>query len=210
MFSFLKKSPKKPAYKENVWVSKAYKYQGLYEDIKETINLGGKTLIFTHFAKTYEEIAFVLEQMSVNFYRFQKGDDTAILSFNQVAVFQADTLQSHTIKQLQSLIVPKSDRFCIIEHFPMREHDDTLLDTLAEINVEVKPTFYISLDDAVLKPFIGENLAEMLEKLGMKPEECISHPLVAKSIVNVQEKLEKQAKNNKMTYSVEEWLKTNL
>lgn len=212
MFSWFNKSVKRPDYTEKVWVSKPYKYQGLYEDVQETIKLGGKAFIFTHFKKTLEEIAFVLEQKKVNFYKFSRDDNTAILSFRQVAIFQADVLQNddRLKKLLREFVSSKADRFCIVEHFPLRKNDDDLLYALSEVKEDLKPTFYIGLDDAVLKPFIGNNLVEVLEKLGMKPEESISHPLVTKSIANVQEKVEKQAKGNKEAYSVEEWLKANL
>ena len=211
MFSWLKKTPKRPPYNEKVWISKAYKYQGLYNDIQEIIKNGGKIFIFTHFEKTSEEVAFILEQMKINHYLFEKEDNTAILSFQQVAIFHAISIQSsEIIKHLQSFAAHSSLCFYIIEHFPLQQGDDNLLTTLTEINPAIKPTFYTALDDPTLKPFITDTLTQTLEKLGLKPEESISHPLVSKAIIKVQEKLEKQVKGEKIAYSVEDWLKSNL
>lgn len=174
MFSFFKKSPKKPEYTENVWTEKAYKYQALHQDMLNAIDSGEKVFIFTHFEKTLKEICFVLEQMKVNFYQFSKGDDTSIISFNQVVIFQADALQKNTIHQLQRLPSHAPALFYIIEHFPIRQNDEELLATLFEISPRSKPIFYISLDDAVLQQFVTTNLKQILEKLGIKPEESIN------------------------------------
>jgi hypothetical protein len=210
MFSFFKKTAKKAEFEEKVWTEKAYKYQAMYQDLKEITANGGKVLILTHFEKTFEEICFVLEQMQVSFYKFVKGDNTAILSLNQVAVFQADALYNANVQSLQAIFSQIHAQFFVIEHFPLKKNDDDLFETLLKIAPKAKVVFYTSLEDALLHQFVTENMKQMLEKLGHQPEESISHTMISKSIANAQEKIGKQARGSRQTYSAEEWFKTNL
>ncbi len=50
--------------------------------------------------------------------------------------------------------------------------------------------FYLSLEDTLMKIFTSERVANMMRKLGMKPGEPITHPLVTRAIENAQRKLE--------------------
>jgi preprotein translocase subunit SecA len=211
MFSLLKKlfsSP--PIIPEKVWAMKAYKYQGLYQDTLQAHKNGEKVLIFTQFEKTLEEACFVLEQKKVNFYRFSKGDEVAILNFHQLAVFQVNALQKNTIKDLQSLLHQAPVQLFIIEHHPLRANDEELIAILREIAPQSEPIFYTSLEDAVLAQFATDNLKQLLEKLGMKPDESFQHKLISNAIIEAQKKLASQARGNRITYSAEEWLKANL
>ncbi|WP_367605570.1 preprotein translocase subunit SecA [Legionella sp. W05-934-2] len=50
--------------------------------------------------------------------------------------------------------------------------------------------FYLSLEDTLMRIFTSERVANMMRKLGMKPGEPITHPLVTRAIENAQRKLE--------------------
>lgn len=50
--------------------------------------------------------------------------------------------------------------------------------------------FYLSLDDALMRIFASERVANLMRRLGMKPGEPIEHALVTKAIENAQRKLE--------------------
>ncbi len=50
--------------------------------------------------------------------------------------------------------------------------------------------FYLSLDDALMRIFASERVANLMRRLGMKPGEPIEHVLVTKAIENAQRKLE--------------------
>lgn len=51
-------------------------------------------------------------------------------------------------------------------------------------------TFYLSLDDNLMRIFTSERVAGVMKRLGMKPGEPIMHPLVTRAIENAQRKLE--------------------
>ena len=50
--------------------------------------------------------------------------------------------------------------------------------------------FYLSLEDNLVRIFIGEKLKTLLNKLNISDDESISHPLINKSIENAQKRVE--------------------
>ncbi len=50
--------------------------------------------------------------------------------------------------------------------------------------------FYLSLDDALMRIFASEKMANMMKRLGMKRGEAIEHPWVTRAIENAQRKVE--------------------
>lgn len=50
--------------------------------------------------------------------------------------------------------------------------------------------FYLSMEDALMRIFASERVANMMRKLGMKPGEAIEHPWVTRAIANAQRKVE--------------------
>ncbi|WP_085017375.1 preprotein translocase subunit SecA [Cronobacter sakazakii] len=50
--------------------------------------------------------------------------------------------------------------------------------------------FYLSMEDALMRIFASDRVANMMRKLGMKPGEAIEHPWVTKAIANAQRKVE--------------------
>ncbi len=55
-----------------------------------------------------------------------------------------------------------------------------------------RSSFFISLDDELMRLFGGENFKSMMSKVGMKPGEPIYHPLLNKTIENAQKKVEER------------------
>ncbi len=52
--------------------------------------------------------------------------------------------------------------------------------------------FFLSLEDDLMRIFGSKRLDNMLQKLGIRPEEAISHPWVSKAIEKAQKKVEEQ------------------
>jgi preprotein translocase subunit SecA len=50
--------------------------------------------------------------------------------------------------------------------------------------------FYLSMEDALMRIFASERIANMMRKLGMEKGEAIEHPWVTRSIENAQRKVE--------------------
>jgi len=52
--------------------------------------------------------------------------------------------------------------------------------------------FFVSLDDDLMKMFAGETTMKLLARLGMKEGDAIEHPILSKSIVRAQRKVEER------------------
>jgi len=50
--------------------------------------------------------------------------------------------------------------------------------------------FYISLEDDLMRLFGGDNIKNLMDKLGLEEDQPIEHPLITKSIENAQKKVE--------------------
>jgi len=210
MFSFFKKQPSKPTYEESVWIEQSHKYQGLIEDVTAAGQGGETTLIFAHFAQTVAEVVAALSSAKIGFQAYTMTDRPTDLMTAKVLVVQADILQAPALYALKPLVARGTVRFALADHYPLLSKDLALLETLFTLAPAVKPMFYTSLEDETLKRFISGDLKQMLEKLGMKPDERINHSLVNRSIANAQEKIEKTAHGDRPARSAEEWMTMNL
>jgi preprotein translocase subunit SecA len=70
--------------------------------------------------------------------------------------------------------------------------------------------FFVGLDEPLMHAFGGERIAKLMDQLGMGADEVIQHPMVDRSIVRAQQKLQKAAPNAVPTRSPEEWFASNL
>ena len=64
-----------------------------------------------------------------------------------------------------------------------------------------KTTFFLSLDDDLLRIFGSDKLDGMLSKLGLKDGESIAHPWVSKALERAQGKVEARNFDLKEKYS---------
>ncbi|MEO8713261.1 MAG: hypothetical protein ABI405_14110, partial [Parafilimonas sp.] len=69
---------------------------------------------------------------------------------------------------------------------------------------------YSSLDEPLFNYFGGEKIAVLLEKTGMKEDECIQHALVTTALKNAQEKIAKKILIEQTTQSAADWFSRNM
>ncbi len=210
MFSFFKKQPKKPSYEESVWIEQRNKYQGLVEDVTAAGQAGETALIFAHFAHTIAEVVAALSSAKIGYQAYTMTDRPTDLTVAKVLVVQADILQAPALYALKPMVARGTVRFALADHHPLLSKDLALLETLFTLAPAVKPMFYTSLEDAILKRFITDDFKQLLEKMGMKPDERINHAMVNRSIANAQEKIGATAHGDRPARSAEEWMTLNL
>jgi hypothetical protein len=88
-----------------------------------------------------------------------------------------------------------------LEHYPLFSKEDNLLAGKKSGNV----WFFSSFDDAVLKVF-GSNISSVMKRMGMAEDECIEHPMISKSIINAQKKMESKSRYDFQAKSGDEWI----
>ena len=70
-------------------------------------------------------------------------------------------------------------------HNASRAADDGITRFADQLGAQATTAFHVSLEDALLEPFVG-SLVPMLEKLGIKEDEALSHAFVTRAIRNCQ------------------------
>jgi len=93
-----------------------------------------------------------------------------------------------------------------IEHYPLHEKELALVQSLQL----QKAIVYSSLDEPLFKQMGSDKVIPMMKMMGMKANEAIEHPLVAKSVVSAQEKIAAKVTVEMAAESQGEWVERNL
>lgn len=183
------KSKKEIIIKDIVWKNETIKYKWIVDKIK-TLN---KVVLIYFFEDTKSEM---IEALSNNSFTEH------ITGSEKIAITPANTI-------LKSLSL--HDRTPIfIEHFPSYKAEQEILNYLLN-NLSIKEiTFYVSLEDELLKHFGSERIVQMLEKMGFQDDEALEHNMISKSILNAQKKIDEQVKFGTNTRNSKDWFKMNL
>lgn len=92
-----------------------------------------------------------------------------------------------------------------LEHFPLAATELELIKNWNITQVDI----YSALDEPLLQRFGGEEIRNMLLKMGVKPDEIIEHPLVSKAIENARKKLAEKVNFPSAASSQAEWFLKN-
>lgn len=92
-----------------------------------------------------------------------------------------------------------------MEHYPMKSKEQQFLEALGIKEV----IFLTALDEPLLKPFGGEKLIGIMEKMGLKEDEAIEHKMITQSIATAQEKIESKVSIEHSARSAAEWMERN-
>ncbi|MDX2304794.1 MAG: hypothetical protein NW226_18430 [Microscillaceae bacterium] len=209
MFSFFKKN-KKPQIPTEVmvWMTWEAKYQGLVSDINNYLSSGTPLGLVAFFSRTLFELEEILKSQKVSFHRLDRVSERA--STEKIPLVQANLLDEF-VNQSRN---PFGDRspavFLIAEQYPIYSPEARLLENLAMLTPQAKAYIYTDLESPLMKAFGVEQLVSLMERLGMKPNDCIKHAFVNKSISNAQKKLEAKVESEINTDSMQAWFSKNI
>jgi len=102
-------------------------------------------------------------------------------------------------------------RILFVEHFPLARAEAAALGVIAEIGATHphQVRFFVGLDDPMMMAFGGERIIALMERLGMAPDEVISHPMVSQAVVTAQRRLERRLTATQPADSDAEWFRLN-
>jgi hypothetical protein len=147
---------------------------------REMISLNSETLLVAWFPETFLSIA-----------------DSLNLASDQRNLLLAKDLPSHSTHGRMVVFA---------EHYPLPSTEQQLFKQMAFKDVPVLS----SLDEPMFSYFGGEKLIEIMQKLGMRENEVISHSFVTKAIANAQRKIGQKVKIENHADSQQEWFTKNL
>lgn len=90
-----------------------------------------------------------------------------------------------------------------IEHFPLQEEEQTTFKAMGLAEAIV----YSALDEPLFRIFKGERMIQLMQQMGMQPEECIENNMISAAIKRAQEKISKKAMIITSARSQSDWLK---
>jgi len=213
MFFFKKKTATKRL-DDKVRTTKPFKYKGIAEQVQTANSAGDYSLIICFFQQSVDEIKNTFSSKSLNFktidYVGNAGDIHAFAEYKTFLLSAEVVLNSQEIKYFLQKHKEFNIQVFIAEHYPMLSHEKRVTDLLDSlIDLKLNYCFFSALDEPLFKVFGGERITAVIEKLGMKEDETISHSMITKSIQNAQEKIEKQVNLERKANSAEEWFRMN-
>ena len=90
-------------------------------------------------------------------------------------------------------------------HF-LRQHDDAIIDFANTLRKPCRVTFYLSLEDPLMKVFAGEWVKGVLERMGANESTLIESAMVARRIRQAQGKFAGRPEPRGAVHSAEDWL----
>ncbi len=92
-----------------------------------------------------------------------------------------------------------------LEHYPLRSKEETLMQ-----DWKTKQVYFLNaMDEPLLAHAGGQQIIDLMKKMGMADDERIENSLVSSSIITVQKKLEKSVPFESTASSSEEWFRRN-
>jgi len=95
------------------------------------------------------------------------------------------------------------------ERHPLPSVDDRLEEFADELPCRCRFSHHVSLEDAVIKAFVGDWVRNMLTQMGMKKDEAIESHMVSRRIRVAQQKNEGRSFDTVYAESAAEWLEKN-
>lgn len=168
-----------------VWLSDAARLNGILREVERLVKQGCSVVVVAWTLPTFDHMARALDQYKPLLCRDLFGFDALrarLARAGTVAVALAYTLSSD-VKTLTDLPVV----LLVYGQNDMRATDDAIVRFADLVGPNVRVAFHLSLDDALLKDYIGK-LKSLLIGLDVPPDEAMSHPMVTRAIAGAQAK----------------------
>lgn len=98
----------------------------------------------------------------------------------------------------------------VAERHPLRSKDKHVVEFAGELPGKAQVAFHLSLEDALLKAFLGPQIEQLLRQLGMDENESIDSRMVSRRIAAAQKKIAATTFGDSDARSAEEWLAANV
>jgi hypothetical protein len=101
-------------------------------------------------------------------------------------------------------------RIVVGERHFLRSADEEIVRFAGSLNHPCRLAFHLSLDEPLMRLFVGDWVRNMLSGLGMTESNPISNPMITRRIKAAQAGLAKQVTDERKAASAQEWLRLNL
>ena len=178
---------------DRIWLPQNAKINGIKQQIRPQTD-SAAILLVAHFKETLQQLRAIAA-----------GDNSG----TPVQLVLAENLTSDITSRLNTDETSTID-LIVAERHPLKSADDALMLFAQDLSCRCRVAYHLSLEDPVVKLFVGEFVEKMLESLGMKEDEPIESQMVSRRIRAAQQKNEERAFGNSRAFSAAEWLESNM
>jgi hypothetical protein len=206
-WDWLRPKPPRTSEADRIWLTKTVKLAGLATEVAAAV---GPVLVLAHFPHSLREVqealtgvgfpgetlggvlgpAEVLQRLSGS------GPGTPVYALVS-QLRPGDTSTSEDERTLQVYVAER--------HF-LREHDDRVKQFADALGPKIAITFFLSLDEPLMRAFAGGWVTDVLRRLGIRETEAIESAMVQRRIEAAQRKYAASAQGDEKSESAEEWL----
>ena len=180
-----------------IYKTKKAKYKAVIEAIKEANAKGQPVLVGTTSIAQSEELSIVLKQsgiqhnvLNAKYHEMEAqiisgaGQKGAVTIATNMAGRGTDIVLGEGVAELGGLHIIGTERH------ESRRIDNQLRGRAGRQGDNGSSRFYLSLEDDLMRLFGSDNIASIMDKLGMDENEPIEHQLITRSIEQAQKKVE--------------------
>ena len=180
-----------------IYKTKRAKYKAVANTVAEIHATGQPVLIGTTSIVQSEELSALLKQrgiphnvLNAKFHEKEAeiikdaGQLNAVTIATNMAGRGTDIMLGEGVKELGGLAIVGTERH------ESRRIDNQLRGRAGRQGDPGTSRFYLSLEDDLLRLFAADNIAKVMDKLGMEEDEPIEHTLITHSIEHAQKKVE--------------------
>lgn len=180
-----------------IYKTKRAKYKAVVEEIAELNAKGQPVLVGTTSIAQSEELSEMLKRRNVEHNVLNaKFHEMEAQIVSQAGQFGAVTIATNMAGRGTDIVlgegVPEVGGLHIIgtERHESRRIDNQLRGRAGRQGDPGSSRFYLSLEDDLMRLFGADNIASIMDKLGMEEDEPIEHSLITRSIEQAQKKVE--------------------
>lgn len=210
---------KKPRFSERIWLTTQGKVNDLLGHLQSNAQQGRNSVVVTHFQDTNQSMLEILAKEGVdyqvikNLSQFPCGMPDVFNKKGQILVLMSEAIPAFVAKASNSqpknaTLLPVSVH--MVEHYPLLERDQRVLDLDMVWPVRLEFTSYTSLDEPWLSAFGIDRVRTIISKLGIDEDEALEHPMLIRSIQTAQKRLARQVQREQVCASCREWVLKNL
>ncbi|PZR41754.1 MAG: hypothetical protein DI538_00035 [Azospira oryzae] len=186
MFNFFKKSPSFRI-TDKVWKTSNYAWRGMATDAMRIITQREIPIIVCYFNESKKRLFTYLSAQGIPCYELNP-ETVANSAYQSKVIFCVNAFEAEPILK-SSLLEKMKIHFLFESHYPLPEPEQKLTEALFALTQAPVFTFYLSIDGPLMQIFDSGNLIPLMEKMGLKDDECVEHRMVSSAIRRAQEKI---------------------
>ncbi|HXV61236.1 MAG TPA: hypothetical protein VEK15_11120 [Vicinamibacteria bacterium] len=212
---------KKPTFAERVWLTEERKLEDFEKQLETDSREGAVTsLAIYHFPITGERVRQRLDRRGLEYRELRRPGTDQLEQLptwrgaGTIAVLASDEIPEEIkrgIHHRRRVDDQTPVRVQLVEHFPMPQRDDHVLNLAMYLPRGTTFSCYTGLDEPWVTKFLGSSTRELLERLGASDDEPLSHSMISAALRRAQEQLAKKRRSlEQPARSCEEWMERNV